>query len=305
MSGDPYNPDYEYLAYIDESGETGLKTVLGVDATGSSEWFVLSLVLVPKELEPALHSWITEMLSLTGSKQLKDIHFSKLSEPHRRAVTQLLSQKGVMCFAICSNKKNMKRYRNPRAEVMGVNDWFYCWVTRLALERASHFVWRRSIQNHGAPKRMKIIFSERGGLKIGQIGAYYEWIKKQSLNDNLYLAWGDIEWETVHPLLIDKDFHKNLPGLKLADIVAAAFYAAADNKQSGPCEPQHAKALKSVMARFRSNETGRYSGYGVKLMPSWGKAKLSADQKRIFEFYGYPLQLWQQGRKWELPPPRK
>jgi hypothetical protein len=23
MSGDPYNPDYEYVAYIDEAGETG------------------------------------------------------------------------------------------------------------------------------------------------------------------------------------------------------------------------------------------------------------------------------------------
>jgi hypothetical protein len=25
MGGDPYNPDYDYLAYIDESGKTGLQ----------------------------------------------------------------------------------------------------------------------------------------------------------------------------------------------------------------------------------------------------------------------------------------
>jgi len=25
MGGDPYIPDYDYLAYIDQSGETGLK----------------------------------------------------------------------------------------------------------------------------------------------------------------------------------------------------------------------------------------------------------------------------------------
>jgi hypothetical protein len=29
-------------------GETGLQNMLGVDAHGASEWFVLSLVVVPK-----------------------------------------------------------------------------------------------------------------------------------------------------------------------------------------------------------------------------------------------------------------
>ncbi len=54
MADDPYNPDYEYLAYIDESGETGLKNVLGADARGSSEWFVLSMVVVPRSEERTL-----------------------------------------------------------------------------------------------------------------------------------------------------------------------------------------------------------------------------------------------------------
>lgn len=56
MGDDPYNPDYEYIAYIDESGETGLKNILSIDANGSSEWFILSLVLVPKSEEPNIES---------------------------------------------------------------------------------------------------------------------------------------------------------------------------------------------------------------------------------------------------------
>lgn len=305
MGNDPYNPDYEYVAYLDESGETGLKNVLGMDAKGSSEWFILSLVLVPKSEEVNIQSWITEVLRETGTK-MADLHFKNLPDHLKPTAATILARKPIQGFVVCSNKKNMRRYRNVRAERMGVQDWFYCWLTRLALERASNFIWRKSFQKYREPKRMKIIFSERSGLRIGQVGAYYQWIKQQSLNDNLWIPWGDVEWETIHPLLIDKDFHKNSAGLKLPDAFANSFFSACDNKQSGPCAPEAARRLKPVLARFPSKETGRYSGYGVKLLPTWSKAKLTADQQQIFRFYGYPLQLWQKkgdpNKEWELPP---
>lgn len=302
MSDDPYNPDYEYLAYIDESGETGLKKVLAVDPVGSSEWFVLSLVLVPRSEEENIGGWIAEILKQTGSR-MPDLHFTDLPDHHKLTAATILAGKPIQGFVICSNKKNMRRYRNVRAERMGVKDWFYCWLTRLALERASNFVWRRSMQKFGEPRRMKILFSERGGLRIGQVGAYYNWIKQQSLNDNLWIPWGDVEWETIHQLLIDKDFHKNVAGLKLPDAFASAFFASCDNKQSGPCKPQLAERFRPVIGRFPNNESGRHSGYGVKLLPKWSEAKLSADQQVIFRRYGYPRQLWQSGKGWELPPP--
>jgi hypothetical protein len=113
-----------------------------------------------------------------------------------------------------------------------------------------------------------------------------------------------LEWDVIHPLLIDKDFHKNLAGLKLADTVASAFNAAYDNKQTGPCAPHCAKVLKPIMGRYPNNGKGRYSGYGVKLLPSLKGAHLSTDQEEIFRFYGYPAQLWQKGPNWELPPPK-
>ncbi|HWA91842.1 MAG TPA: DUF3800 domain-containing protein [Rhizomicrobium sp.] len=302
MTENPQEPDFEYIAYIDESGETGLKRVLAIDPTGSSEWFILSLVIVPKFEIPNIGLWIEEILEATRT-HIPDLHFANLQPSHKIKAVKILAGKPIMGFVVCSNKKNMRRYRNVRAERMAVPDWFYCWLTRLALERATNFVWRRSVQNHSEPRRLKLVFSERGGLRIGQIGAYYHWIKQQSLNDNLWIPWGDLEWETLHPHLIDKDFHKNLAGLKLADALANSFFVACDNKQSGPCLPEAAKLLKPIMGRFKNNETGRYSGYGVKLLPTWSKAKLTPDQQEIFRFYGYPLQLWQKGKSWELPPP--
>ena len=63
--------------------------------------------------------------------------------------------------------------------------------------------------------------------------------------------------------------------------------------------------LKPVMARYKNNAEGIYSGYGVKLLPGWRGAKMTADQKRIFSYYGYPQQLWQDGKNWRLPTPKE
>jgi len=302
MAEDPYNPDYEYIAYIDESGDTGLSKVLGVDPHGSPEWFTLSVVVIRKSEQASLDRWISDMISATGSQQIKDLHFSRLKPLARTAVTKYMARLPIMCFVICSNKKNMKNYKNPRVEaaMMHVVDWFYCWMTRLALERVTHFVWRSSMQRFHMPKRVKIIFSERGQLKIGQIGAYYEWIRQQSRADNLWIKRGDLQWDCISQHLIDKDFHKNLAGLKLADILASSFNAAFDNKQSGPCDPSYAMNLRPVVARYKNNASGIHSGYGVKLLPGWSGAKMTPDQKVIFSHYGYPKELWQDGKDWRV-----
>jgi hypothetical protein len=85
MGGDPYNPDYEYIAYIDESGDTGLSRVQGIDAHGSPEWFTLSAVVMHKSEVQNLQGWIGEMIAATASHQLKDIHFARLKPAARMA----------------------------------------------------------------------------------------------------------------------------------------------------------------------------------------------------------------------------
>lgn len=139
----------------------------------SSEWFILSVLLVPKSEEPNIGTWIAEMLQRTGSGQLRDPHFVKLPFTYKGAVTEVLAQRPVKGFVICSNKKNMRRYRNVCAGRMGVKDWFHCWITRVALERASHFVLHRSVQKCGAPKRMRLISANAADFRIGQIGAFF------------------------------------------------------------------------------------------------------------------------------------
>ena len=42
MGVGPQIPDYEYVAYIDEAGDQGLRKVKPIDPDGASEWLIVS-----------------------------------------------------------------------------------------------------------------------------------------------------------------------------------------------------------------------------------------------------------------------
>ena len=50
-------PEYHYVAYIDEAGDPGLQRVKPLDANGSSEWLVLSAVVIGAPSEKHIAPW--------------------------------------------------------------------------------------------------------------------------------------------------------------------------------------------------------------------------------------------------------
>lgn len=302
MSADTKFPDYDYVAYVDESGDPGLTKVKPLDVNGSSEWLILSAVIIEKRHESHVGGWISDILRRTNSKYRLDVHFSDLPERDRVIAASSLVARPIRCFVVCSNKKNMKGYSNPRPAKMMNADWFYAWMTRILLERVTHFVAMKSMEQHKQVKRVKVVFSERGGLSVSQMSAYYHWIEPQSKNNNLVLPWGDLQWETLSPHLLRVKHHHELAGLQMADIVAASFFKACDKYDTGSCDNLCARILQPKMGRF-PDYTGQFSGYGVKLLPSLQNAQLEKDQSPIFLSYGYPVQLWQDGMNWSQKPP--
>lgn len=293
MSSDIQKPEYHYIAYIDESGDTGLKRIKTLDdPAGSSEWLVIAGVVVDATREPDVPAWIASARSSLGGNQIKDIHFRKLSDARRAIMCREVASRPLRCFVVASNKKNMRNYHNANAAKVPSDNWFYCWLTRILLERMTHFVATDSIKRHGSVKYMKVEYSERGGLRYPQMRAYYEYIRPKSRAGNMFLTAGDFQWETIHPHLLEVYPHQSRAGLKLADTVAGAFYQAADFVESGPCNPIFAKLLKDRMARDPDKVGGQIAGYGVKLMPGFGEAKLTSKQAEVFRFYGYPRQWW-------------
>lgn len=295
MSGANEPLDFKYIAYIDESGDPGLKKVKPIDLPGSSEWLMVSAVVIAAHREAEVSAWASELMTTMNSRQLRDLHFQKLSHARKLLACQSVASRPVRCFVVASNKQNMRGWRNPFAEKIPSDNWFYCWMTRLLLERVTHWVKERSIKEYGSVQRVKLVFSERGGLSYSQLNAYYKWLSFKG--DNQKLPLGNLEYDTIHMELIEVLNHAGHDGLKLPDIVASAFFKAADVHDTGACDAVFAEALRPKMARWPDSRDGQISGYGVKLMPGFGKLrnKVQPGQLTVFKGYGYPKQWWRDG----------
>lgn len=278
------NPKYKYIAYIDESGDEGLNRVRPLDPQGASEWLILSAVVISAHREREPLELVKRMKAAFRNHQKPDIHFTDLNAAKKRVACSMIAAQPLRCFVVASNKKNMRRHRNLRAEKVPSRNWFYCWMLRLLLERVTHFVTSDSIKRHKQIEKVKFEYSEKGGQSYPQMKAYYEWLKSKPL----FLPQGPLYWETMHQDLQEVHNHRERAGLQLADIVAGAFYKACDIYNTGGCDPQFAKLLEPRMARADK----KISGYGLKLMPSLKGAKLLPEQEAIFKFYGYPKYWW-------------
>jgi len=293
MSVNPSPPDYDYVAYIDESGDPGLDAVKPLDPAGASEWLVVAAVLIRKENEERARDWIEDIRLQLKSPQLQSVHFRRLRPRWRKElVCDAIAGLPLRCFVVCSNKKNMRGYENPFAEQVPSKNWFYCWLTRVLLEKLTHFVAADSRRRYRMVKRVKIVYSKAGGLSYPQMAAYYEWIRDKRRGNNQFLNWGDLEYETLHSHLLEVREHSADSRLSLPDVVANSFYKACDKYDTGGCDTRFAKQLVKRMAAIPDIPLGQISGYGVKLLPGWEKAKLDEDQQEIFKHFGYPRQWW-------------
>ncbi len=291
MSNSSEGTPYHYVAYIDEAGDPGLARVKPSDNPGSSEWLILSAVLVGIPNEKNVAPWRNEILRQIRS-QRKDLHFTDLKPWNKRIVCSEIAKLPVRCFVVCSNKKNMRGYRNPFAEKYPNPNWFYAWLSRLLLERVTYFVREKSLQQYREIKRVRLEFSERGGLTHTSLNTYFEWLKMKSTGGDMFLPLGDLVWETMHRDLLHIYPHKKRAGLQLADTVASAFFKACDYCDTGACDPEFARLLNPRMCRVPDGNNGQVSGYSVKLMPRFKDAKLNPKQAEIYTFYGYPRQWW-------------
>lgn len=293
MGGDPYKPDYDYVAYIDEAGDPGLKGLRPDVHAGSSEWFVLSGVVASRAHEMAIRDWVAEMIKATGRHQRKYLHFRDLHEGHKTLVCNMLANHRIRCFAIASHKRSLLDW--PHSESlrrMKNQDWFYSFLTRFLLERVTHFVGQHARKTTGAAKRVKVVFSERGGMNVGQMTAYYDKLKHQSRSGRMVLKRGNLDWDTFHPLLLKHANPKVSAGLQMADVVASSFFSACDQYNTLNCDPSFALLLHKRMARAPDKPSGQISGYGVKVLPKYEPDKWLPIQSEIFRAYGYPKEWW-------------
>lgn len=260
-----------------------LRRVRPIDTNGGSEWLCIGGLLVRAQHETDTVDWVKEIRDDINARQGPALHYRKLSPTKKLRACDLLASKPCRLFAVVSNKKNMRGHSNTRAAGRGGKQWFYNYCVRLLMERVTDFCVTDSAKRFGGPKYLRVIFSLRGGHSYGQTKAYWELLKAQSAANTTFLDKRQIAHQVLRFNLVDYVPHQQVAGLQLADVVASAFYNAADTLEL-KWDPEPAKRLEARMAR----EEGVVKDYGLVLQPSppW-KADLKHEQKQIFEYYGF------------------
>jgi Protein of unknown function (DUF3800) len=280
--------DEGYIAYIDESGDPGIKDNSLLGKGPSSEWFSLGALVVKSTRESEVVSWVQEIRNKSRILQRPDIHFADMKRWQREFACSYIAEQPVRCFAVVSNKKNMIGYRNIKAEAArggSANETFYNFCARVLLERVTDFVLDNSIRQFERPKHVRIVFSERGGVRCSQSSAYMDLLINQARSKTTVLNAREIKWQVVHPRLIHAEPHNKSAGCQLADVVASSFRYAADTNGIRDHTISYAKALENRMWA----KQGVIAYHGVTLLP-WRKEdrrNITSQQSEIFRHYGY------------------
>lgn len=276
-------PPVGYIAYVDEAGDDGLQKIKTGTERGASEWMVMSAVLVKAEREKEVLEWAKQIIQKLNQHQLAHIHFQKLENEKKEIACSELAKLPIRVFALISHKRNMQGYKNIRAEKAKVNRtaWFYCWMSKLLLERVTKYCGSRTRRDYGEQRTVRIEFSDRGGVNIDDIRAYYKYIGDQSRLGMLFNSTFDLDWSVINPTDMHIYPNKDRAGLQLADISASAFFTGLELSKEGTTKPQFAKMLLPRLCRDRKN---KIYGFGVKLMPVW-VPNLPPQQADLINFY--------------------
>lgn len=280
-------PPVGYIAYIDEAGDDGLRLPSYLtNRPDTSEWMVMSAIVARIERETQTVAWVKEALKRVNQHQLTHLHFRELNDSKKLLVSDYISGLPIRVFSVLSHKKNMRGYVNLHAEKAKVNRtaWFFCWLSRLLLERVTHYCSNRTIMDYKEIRSLRVEFSSRGGVRIEDIKAYYRYLYNQSQMKLLYLNLFDLSWDVMDIDCMSIYPNKMRAGLQLADVVASAFYQAVERTPEGRVRPEPAKKLLPRVCLRPGRPRSRY-GYGVKVMPTWILPKLPTDQQEILDYY--------------------
>jgi hypothetical protein len=148
----------------------------------------------------------------------------------------------------------------------------------------THFCYENARSEGANDRLLKITYSECGGHSYGQTIAYQELLKNQAKGGTLLPTKRRIMWEVLDWCLAEPASHKSSAGAQLADVVASSFYQAMDTLPPTKWNNEFAKLLRPIVAK----DGDFHFNYGLALQPTPpSKAKLTDQQKEIFEFYGH------------------
>ncbi|WP_096459047.1 DUF3800 domain-containing protein [Sulfurifustis variabilis] len=255
---------HTFLAYIDESGDDGLKKFRDKKQDGSSQWLALGCCVVRQSNDLSLVKHRDSILAEIGKTKLRHVHFCDLDHHQKIAACRVVSQAPIRAISVLSNKKTVPK----ELAFAGEKGKLYWYLARHLVERVS---WLCDEDNRENTKRVKIIFSNRSGLSYEKFREYLTVLKTQCETS--------IRWNVIDIDEVDSKPHTQLAGLQLADCIASGFAAAVEPTRYGDYEPRYAEILKPTTY----SRKGKYIGYGLKILPN--PEALNGEQAKLLGIF--------------------
>lgn len=244
--------DYSFIAYIDESGGDDFNH-------GSSKWFVLSAFIVRASRDSELVS-LKKEITKELSSQMKNLHMKDIKDVHKQSfVAKKTSEVNAKCITVLSNKNNL-----TACDFANTKNSYYWWCSRLLIERISKCCseLRRDVPEGNG--KVKIIFSNRGGMLYQDFRDYMQKIKTDDFSCSCRNS--SINWNIVDIDIIESLDHSARAGLQFADVVAYSNFKAVEKH---PKYDIVTLDLVKHLKKITYNKKGVYLNQGVKIMPRY------------------------------------
>lgn len=282
---------YQYVLFVDEAGDDKVNDLKPHVPNGNSEWLCMGGYVVRSGIEAELPDRRDKLLREIGGKEGGVLHYRKYKPHNRIKICKKLATFPARAFVVCSFKKTLIGYENPRAATAGTDprQVLYNFVARLLLERVTAFVHEDAKEiGHSSPV-LKIVMASRKGHHFGHFKDYVKKLLQQAQEGSTYLDTKLIKHEVLRVDQIERAPASALAGLQLADTVVSSTFQSIE--RASPYYADHpALELKRIVAKKQHHPRypAKSSNVGMTLFPASKVLDLLTDEQwDFFSEFGY------------------
>lgn len=258
-AGDP-KPRPTFVVHIDESGCEGFRF-----ESGSSEWFVISAVVVRRATELATLKLVDRVREKLGRPYPLPLHFRDLKHEQKLPYIDEIARADLVVMTVFVHKPTLKE-----PETFGERYRLYFYATRYLLERVSWYCRDHRTAHDAGDGSALIVFSNRAGMSYEELRRYLDRLRQQTDAGDVR-----IDWNVVRSDQVVACSPRSRMGLLVADAVASGYARAVERDRHGFTEPRYARMLRPV-AYCRK---GSCLGYGLKFWPRDIDATVLVDER--------------------------
>jgi len=241
--------DKELNAYIDEAGDEGFKE-------GSSQWFIISSVVVDKSSDRDVARVIDNIKSrLWGDVTRQPLHWVRLRHDQKQVVIQEISKRSFTLVSVALEKKYLVRERfnshYDRDNRMKFRWAMYFYATRLLVERICKYAGRQGFT-------VNLVFENRASISYKDLRDYLTFMSEYP---GPYGRSPTIQRRMIKSVEPHNKETKKL--LQVADACSGALRDALEINRYGNVDGSYLVGLADKFDR----PSGRFWGIGLKVFP--------------------------------------